>query len=94
MTITALCEWLEGEVAAGDEAVQVWVDVARNVQSQIAMLDQEGIDGRARERRLVEQLEKFAHALSEIRGSLTALATDGIGEIEFAEEVQEALDGI
>lgn len=45
-------------------------------------------------RGLLQQRDKFAHALSEIRGSLTALATGGIGEIEFAEEVQEALDGI
>lgn len=43
---------------------------------------------------LLKQRDRFAHALSGIRGSLTALATGGIGEIEFAEEVQEALDGI
>jgi hypothetical protein len=42
---------------------------------------------------LLERAEEAEQKLGNIRSSLTALATGGIGEVTFAEEVQDALDG-
>jgi hypothetical protein len=53
-----------------------------------------GQAARAALRDLVAQADReyaYAKAVAEIRGSLTALATGGISEIDFAEEVQDAL---